>query len=112
SLCNPDATISIIAVLALSAHALVCMGMLIVHHYLDAQMDARALPQKRTSVVALGFRKAKRYAAGMTAIAAILYGALALAVRQEFILGALFTAPAVWIHLRIQPTDLKSVTRG
>ena len=104
--------LSIVAVLALSAHALVCMGMLIVHHYLDAQMDARALPQKRTSVVALGFRKAKRYAAGMTAIAAILYAALALAVRQEFILGALFTAPAVWIHLRIQPTDLKSVTRG
>src|SRR5437879_12380488 len=46
--------LSIVAVLALSAHALVCMGMLIVHHYLDAQMDARARPQKRTSVVALG----------------------------------------------------------
>src|SRR5205807_1305244 len=104
--------LSIVAVLALSAHALVCMGMLIVHHYLDAQMDARARPQKRTSVVALGFRNAKRYAAAMTAVGAILFGALALAVRREFIFGALFTAPAVWIHLRIRPTDLKSVTRG
>ena len=35
-----------------------------------------------------------------------------LAVSREFIFGALFTAPAVWIHLRIRPTDLKSVTRG
>ena len=104
--------LSAVALVALSAHALVCMGMLIVHHYLDAQMDARANPPKRTSVVALGYPNAKRYAATMTAAAALLYGALAWTVRPEFLLGALFTVPAVWVQLRVRPDELGSVTRG
>jgi 1,4-dihydroxy-2-naphthoate octaprenyltransferase len=105
-------SLSAVALIALSAHALVCMGMLIVHHYLDAPMDARAVPPKRTSVVALGFGNSKRYAAGMTAVAAFLYAFLAATVHPAFYLGVLFTAPAVWIHLRIKPEDLKAVTRG
>lgn len=104
-------SISLVALIALSAHALVCMGMLIVHHYLDAPMDAAATPPKRTTVVALGLRNARLYAAGMAATAAILYGSLG-AVHPAFLLGCALTIPAVWIHLRTVPTDLKSVTRN
>lgn len=103
--------ISLVALTALSAHALVCMGMLVVHHYLDAPMDATATPPKRTTVVALGLRNARRYAAGMAATAAILYGSLGV-VHPAFLLGCALTIPAVWIHLRTVPTDLKSVTRN
>ena len=105
-------SISIVAVAALAAHALVCMGMLVVHHYLDAPMDRAANPPKRTTVVALGLRNSKRYAGGMAAVAALLYGLLGVFVHPAFLLGCALTAPAVWIHLRIDPTDLKSVTRN
>src|SRR5207247_2121169 len=40
------------AAIALAAHALVCTGMLVVHHYADAPMDAAAVPPKRTTVAA------------------------------------------------------------
>jgi len=86
--------------------------MLVVHHYLDEPMDAGATPPKRTTVVALGFRNARRYAGIMAALAALLYATLGATVHPAFFLGAIFTAPAAWIHFRIEPTDLKSVTRG
>lgn len=105
-------SLSFVAVAALSAHALVCMGMLVVHHYLDAPMDAAAKPPKRTTVVALGFPHAKRYASGMAAVAAGLYGLLGITAHPAFLLGSAFTIPAVWIHLRTNPTNLKSVTRS
>ncbi len=105
-------SISLVATTAIAAHALVCMAMLVVHHYLDEPMDAGATPPKRTTVVALGFRNARRYAGIMAAIAALLYAVLGASVHPAFFLGALFTVPAAWIHFRIEPTDLKSVTRG
>src|SRR2546428_5721275 len=86
--------------------------MLVVHHYLDEPMDARAKPQKRTTVVSLGFTNARRYAGIMAAIAAVLYAVLGATVHPAFFLGAAFTMPAVLIHFRIEPTDLNSVTRG
>ncbi|TLZ84653.1 MAG: prenyltransferase, partial [Methanobacteriota archaeon] len=55
-------SLSLVPIVALSAHALVCMGMLMMHHYLDAPMDAAAVPPKRTTVVAIGFPNSKRYA--------------------------------------------------
>ena len=86
--------------------------MLVVHHYLDEPMDAAAKPPKRTTVVAIGFRAAKRYAGGMAAIAAVIYAGLGVVVHPAFFLGAFFTAPAVWYHFRVDPTDMKSVTRN
>lgn len=105
-------SLSVVAVTALAAHALVCMSMLVVHHYLDAPMDAAATPPKRTTVVALGLDRSKWYAAGMSAIAALLYAVLGIIVHPAFLLGAALTVPAVWVHLRVEPTDLKSVTRN
>ena len=105
-------SLSPVVVLALSAHALVCTAMLMVHHYLDAPMDAAAKPPKRTTVVAFGYAWSKRYAAGMASVAALVYGLLGIFVHPAFLLGAALTVPAVWIHLRIDPRDMKSVTRG
>ena len=105
-------SISLVVTTALAAHALVCMSMLIVHHYLDEPMDAGATPPKRTTVVALGFTNAKRYAGIMAATAAALYAILGATVHPAFFLGAAFTVPAVWIHFRIDPNDLKSVTQN
>src|SRR2546430_13863703 len=105
-------SISLVVTTALTAHALVCMAMLIVHHYLDEPMDAGATPPKRTTVVVLGFTNAKRYAGIMAAIASALYALLGAMVHPAFFLGAAFTVPAVWIHLRIDPSELKSVTRN
>jgi 1,4-dihydroxy-2-naphthoate polyprenyltransferase len=105
-------SISVVAVIALSAHALVCMGMLMVHHYLDAPMDAAASPPKRTTVVALGLPKAKKYAAGMAAAASILYGLLGVLGYPPFLFGMAWTLPAVWIHLHTKADELESVTRN
>jgi 1,4-dihydroxy-2-naphthoate octaprenyltransferase len=105
-------SLSLVPIVAVSAHALVCMGMLMVHHYLDAPMDAAALPPKRTTVVFLGFSNAKRYAGGMALVAALLYGILGLTIHPAFWLGFALTLPAIGIHLRTNPTDLESVTRN
>lgn len=104
-------SISLVAVVALAAHALVCMGMLMVHHYLDAPMDSMARPAKRTTVVAIGLPRAKLYAAGMAATAALLYALLGI-VHPAFLFGAAFTIPAVWIHLKTDGGDMLSVTRN
>jgi 1,4-dihydroxy-2-naphthoate octaprenyltransferase len=105
-------TISWIAAVALTAHALVCTAMLVVHHYLDSPMDAAATPKKRTTVVALGLRTSRGYAASMAGFAATLYGILGVVVHPAFLLGAGMTAAATWFHLRVDPSDLKSVTRN
>src|SRR5207302_419579 len=105
-------SLALVPIVALCAHALVCMGMLMMHHYLDAPMDAAAVPPKRTTVVALGFPNSKRYAAGIAFVAALLYGILGLTAHPAFLLGFALTLPAVWIHLRTNPTDLESVTRN
>src|SRR5437879_11051844 len=105
-------SLSPVVVLALSAHALVCTAMLMVHHYLDARMDAAAKPPKRTTVVAFGFAWSKRYAAGMASVAALVYGLLGLFVHRAFLLGAALPVPALCIHLGIYLRDIKSVTRG
>jgi len=104
--------ISWIAAVALTAHALVCTAMLVVHHYLDAPMDAAATPKKRTTVVALGLGTSRGYAASMAGVAATLYAILGILVHPAFLLGAGMTAAATWFHMRIDPSDMKSVTRN
>jgi 1,4-dihydroxy-2-naphthoate octaprenyltransferase len=104
--------LSIVVVAALTAHALICTAMLVVHHYLDAPMDKIASPSKRTTVVALGVQSSRWYAASMAAVAAVIYGLLGALVQPAFFLGAGLTAIAVWVHVRISPTDMKSVTRN
>ncbi len=100
------------AVAALSAHALVCTAMLVMHHYADASADAVATPPKRTTVVALGPGRARIYATVLASGAAAVYAALGLAVHPAFLLGAVLTFPAAFFHLRTDPTDLASVTRN
>src|SRR5438093_1187492 len=84
-------SVSLVATTALVAHALVCTAMLVVHHYLDEPMDAGATPPKRTTVVALGYTTARRYAGIMAGIAAALYAILGAIVHPAFFLGAIFT---------------------
>src|SRR2546428_10790775 len=48
----------------------------------------------------------------MVFIGAFVYGFLGVLVHPAFLLGSALTVPAVWIHLRIAPRDLKSVTGG
>jgi len=105
-------SVSLVAVIALAAHALACTGMLVVHHYADAPMDAAAVPPKRTTVVALGFRNAKRYAAGMAVAAVILDLWLSVTFHTAFFFAAVLTLPAIWFHLRIDAADLESTTRN
>ncbi len=99
------------ALVALSAHAFVCTAMLVMHHYLDAPADATAIPPKRTTVVVLGPARARGYAAVLASIAAVLYGLLALRVHPAFAIGSGLTLAAVASHARVNPEDLRSVTR-
>ena len=104
-------TLSWIAFLAVSAHALVCCAMLVMHHYADAASDRRARPVKRTTVVVLGSRRSRSYATSLAALAAILYGALALLGYPAFWIGCALTTVAVVAHRTTDPDDLRSVTR-
>ncbi len=100
------------AVAVLSAHALVCTAMLVMHHYADAAADAAARPVKRTTVVALGPRRARAYATALAGGAAILYAGLGLLVHPAFLAGAALTLAAAAVHRRTDPADLASVTRN
>ncbi len=100
------------ALAVLSAHALVCTAMLVMHHYADAAADAAARPVKRTTVVALGPRRARGYATLLAGGAAVLYGALGLLLHPAFLAGAALTALAALFHARTDPSDLRSVTRN
>lgn len=105
-------TLSWTAVLVVVPHAFVCLAKLVVHHYLDAEADANARPVKRTTVVALGIRAARGYAIALVLSGAALYALLGWIVHPAFFIGALLTAVAALFHMRIRPTDLKSVTRN
>jgi len=100
------------AVVALSAHAFVCTAMLVVHHYLDANADAAAVPAKRTAVVVLGPARARTYATSLAAAGAVLYGVLGVFVHPAFLLAAGLTVAAAVVHSRTDPTDLRSSTRN
>jgi len=104
-------TISVTAVLFAVAHACVCVGMLLMHHYLDMDADSRARPQKRTTIVFLGPRIGKVYATSF-AIAVVGIGAvLALLWRVETILFATAGVIGLVAHARANPRDVGSVTR-
>ena len=104
-------TLSWAALVAVAAHALVCCGMLIMHHYADIGSDRRADPVKRTTAVVLGSAGARRYATGLAGVAAFLYGTLAVLVHPAFWVGTGLTGLAVAAHLATNPEDLRSVTR-
>src|SRR5438309_6311091 len=89
---------TVIAVI--SAHAFVCTAMLVMHHYLDVRSDAAATPEKRTSVLAFGPRRARRYATGLALSGAIVYGLAGLFVHPAFLLGAVLTLAAAFFHAR------------
>lgn len=105
-------TLSWTAVAALSAHGLVCTGMLLIHHYQDAASDALASPPKRTTVVFLGPRRSRSYATGLSAAATAIYGALGIAIHPAFFAGAALCLAATVVHARINLSRLASVTRG
>lgn len=105
-------TLSWTAVLALSAHALVCTAMLVMHHYQDAPSDAHAVPPKRTTVVALGPRWARWYATFLALGAAAIFAGLAAEVSPAFLPGAVFTLVAVVLHSRTDLRSLTSITRN
>ena len=105
-------TLSWTALAALSAHALVCTAMLVMHHYQDAPSDALASPPKRTTVVVLGPRRSRAYATLLAASAAAVYGALALTVHPAFLLGAVLSLAAVVVHARTDLSRLASITRS
>ena len=105
-------TLSWTALAALTAHALVCTGMLVVHHYQDAPADAAASPPKRTTVVFLGPVRSRQYATMLSAGATAIYGALGLAVHPAFLLGAALTLVATIVHARTDLSRLASVTRS
>ncbi len=105
-------TLSWTAVAALSAHALVCTAMLVMHHYQDAPADAQANPPKRTTVVVLGPAGSQWYATGLASGAAAIYAVLAVSVSPAFLLGAGFTLVAVVVHSRTDLRSLASITRN
>ncbi len=100
------------AVLVLSAHALVCTAMLVMHHYQDAPSDAAAVPPKRTTVVVLGPRRSRRYATALAAAGAALYGIVAVERTPILFLGSALTVAAAVVHARTDLGNLKSITRN
>ncbi len=105
-------TLTWTAVAVLSAHALVCTAMLVMHHYQDAPADAAAIPPKRTSVVVLGPRWSRRYATGLAAAGAAAYGILAFPDRPALWAAAGLTLAAAVVHARTDLSRLASITRN
>ncbi len=105
-------TLSWTAVAALSAHALVCTAMLVMHHYQDAPSDFAARPPKRTTVVALGPTWSRRYAATLAGAAAAVYAALTVLVDPAFLAGAALALVSVAVHARTDLRSLASITRN
>src|SRR3990170_2809401 len=87
-------TVSGPAVVAAVAHAAACTSMLVMHHYLDANADART------------------YATAVAAAGALAYLAVGVLVHPSFFVGAGLTAVAALLHARVHPRDLRSVTRA
>ena len=92
------------------AHACVCVGMLMMHHYLDADADRRARPMKRTTIVFLGARRAKGYTAGFAAAALALSVLLGLLWRVEAFAFGFAALAGLIAHVRAEPADVASVT--
>jgi 1,4-dihydroxy-2-naphthoate octaprenyltransferase len=100
------------AIAALSAHALICTAMLVMHHYQDAPADARATPPKRTTVVVLGPTWSRRYATLLAVSAALVYGLLGIRTNPAFLLGTAFSLAAAVVHARTDLGSLVSITRN
>ncbi len=98
------------AVLLGSAHAALCVGMLMLHHYLDRGPDGRAHPPKRTSVVALG-PIGRRYGVGWSALAAVLAVAATVVVDARVIPLAVAAVTGAAVHATVRVDDPASVTR-
>ncbi len=105
-------TLSWLAFAVLSAHALVCSAMLVVHHYQDAPADAAATPPKRTTVVLLGPKGSRLYATALSAAASAIYLVLGFWVHPAFLLGAGFSLVATAVHARTDLSRLASITRS
>ena len=105
-------SISRLAIAAAGAHAFTCVGMLLVHHYLDREADAAARPAKRTTIVALEFPAGKVYTLVVAAAAIVLFGAAALSGEIAFLVAAIAAVVGLAAHAAIDPTDVASVTRG
>ncbi len=105
-------TLSWTAAIALSAHALVCTAMLVMHHYQDASADAAAIPPKRTTVVALGPRRSRWYASALAAAGAVVYGSLGILESPVFLVACGLTLVAAAVHARTELASLVSVTRS
>lgn len=103
-------TLSLLVVITATAHASTCVGMLLVHHYLDATADAAASPPKRTTVVLLGPERSRSYASAFAAAAVILTAILA-ALAWPFLLALPFAVAAFFAHRRVDPSDTANVTR-
>jgi len=105
------ATIDAELLLVAAAVAGYAVGMLMMHHFLDHDADRSAVPQKRTTIVALGLEHGRRYAIGWCA------GALACACAASLIEPRLLPlagcyALGLGAHLRCRPDDVESVTKS
>lgn len=98
------------AVLVGSAHAAFCVGMLMLHHYLDRGPDGRASPPKRTSVVVLG-PIGRRYGVGWSVLAAALAIAATIVVDVRIVPLAVAAATGAAVHATVRVDEPASVTR-
>ncbi len=104
-------SLSPVVILAAVGYACVCVGMLMMHHYLDVEADLAATPPKRTTIAILGRAAGKAYATGYAICALIAF--LVLSVWSPLFLAAVpFSALAVIAHMRTRPADPESVTRN
>lgn len=104
-------TLSPAAWVAAIGYACVCVGMLLMHHYLDVEADLAASPPKRTTIAVLGREAGKSYTLGY-AVSAVAAFAL-LALWTPIVLVALpFAGLALVAHARTRPAEPESVTRN
>jgi 1,4-dihydroxy-2-naphthoate polyprenyltransferase len=92
------------------AYAASCVGMLMMHHYLDRAPDSRALPPKTTTIVLLG-AAGRRYALAWAVIALAAALTAAALVDVAFAVAAGAFALALVPHAVADPDDAASVTR-
>jgi 1,4-dihydroxy-2-naphthoate octaprenyltransferase len=104
-------SISPVAIVAAVGYASVCVGMLMMHHYLDVEADLAATPPKRTTIAFLGRHAGKTYTLGFALAALLAFAALSL-YSPLFLAGVPFAALAMAIHYRTRPADPASVTKN
>lgn len=104
-------TISAPAIVASLAYACVCVGMLLMHHYLDVEADLAATPPKRTTIAFLGRRAGKAYTVAYAVAALAGFGILSV-WSPLFLAAVPFAALAVVAHVRTRPADVASVTKN